>query len=195
MSWKEIKKLESEISERTQKIEKLRKKAKPVEVKNYIFQTHTGKTTLLDLFGTKTKLLMIHNMGQACRWCTSWADAINGVLPHLESEFAVVLTSKDSPETQRVFALSRHWEFFLASHGGTEYIIEQSVTAGGKNDPGIVCYERKGKTIFRKNSSEFGPGDVFNPLFHIVTLGGIGMEEFTPEYSYWKRPTKMDDGG
>lgn len=195
MSFEEIKKVESEISELTQKLEKLRKENKPVEVKNYTFQTATGKTTLLDMFGKKNQLFMIHNMGQACRWCTSWADGINAALPHLENSFSVFLVSKDSPETQRTFALSRNWKFQMASHGGQEYIAEQSVEAGQKNYPGIVLYEKVGNQIFRKNASTFGPGDLFNPLFHIVTLAGVGMEEFTPQFNYWKRPEQMEDGG
>jgi len=195
MSWQEIKKIEKEISEQVVKLESLRKQASAVPVKNYTFQTPGGKISLLDMFGKKDKLIVIHNMGQGCRFCTSWADAINGSLAHVESAFSVYLVSKDPVDVQRNFALSRQWGFQMASHGGGEYIQEQSVEAGEDNMPGIVCYERKGDQIFRKNSSAFGPGDLFNPLFHIVSLGGIGLEEFTPQYSYWRRPEKMDDGG
>ncbi len=203
MSWTEIKKLENEIAERVEKIEGLRKNTKPVEVKNYQFQNLQGKVSLQNLFGSHDKLFAIHNMGTGCRWCTSWADAINGVLLHLESEFSVVLLSKDSPEVQRNFALSRGWKFNMASHGGGEYMKEQNVEPSEdekrQNMPGIVCYEKireiTGDKIYRKNSATFGPGDLFNPLFHIVTLAGVGAEEFTPQYQYWKRPEKMLDGG
>ena len=138
---------------------------------------------------------MIHNMGDACRWCTSWADGLNAALPHLENSFAVVLVSKNDPLAQRRFALERGWNFRMASHGGGEYAAEQTVTPGEPDMPGIVCHELKDGTVFRKNASEFGPGDFFNPLFHVVTLAGIGLEEFTPQFSYWKRPGQMDDGG
>jgi predicted dithiol-disulfide oxidoreductase (DUF899 family) len=195
MSWNEIAKLENEMYERAQKIEKLRKEAKPVPVKNYAFQSLTGKVTLLDLFGAKDKLIVIHNMGQGCRWCTAWADGINGILTHLESEFAVALVSKDAPELQRAFAQGRQWRYTMVSHGGGEYIAEQTVRPGETNMPGVVCYERNKDQIFRKNSSVFGPGDAFNPLFHLATLAGVGFEEFTPQYSYWRRPEKLDDGG
>jgi predicted dithiol-disulfide oxidoreductase (DUF899 family) len=195
MSWQEIKNLEKEMYAIAQKLEKLRKEAPPSEINNYTFQTLLGKTTLLDLFGKKDKLLVIHNMGQGCRWCTSWADGINAALPHLENLFSVVLVSKDSPEAQRTMALNRNWKFRMASHGGQEYISEQTTEAGQNNMPGLVFYQREGNKIFRKNATTFGPGDAFNPLFHIVTLGGIGMEEMTPQFSYFKRPEKMDDSG
>ena len=191
----QIRTLEQEALVIANRLELLRRENTPTPVKNYALETLTGPTDLLTLFGNKEKLLMIHNMGHACRWCTSWADGINAALPHLENSFAVVLVSKNDPLTQRQFALSRGWNFRMASHGGGEYTQEQSVTSGEPDMPGIVCYERKNAQIFRKNASEFGPGDFFNPLFHVVTLAGIGLEEFTPQFTYWNRPEQMDDGG
>ncbi len=117
-----------------------------------------GNQNLLDLFGKKNRLIAIHNMGQGCRWCTSWADGINAHLASIESEFSLVLFSKDNPETQRQFALSRGWKFRMASHGGGDYIREQTVQAGEDNMPGIVCYERQGEKIFRKNASVLAQG-------------------------------------
>lgn len=191
----EIEQLEDEILKKTTRLYELRRSAPPALVKNYEFKTLEGKTTLLDLFAGKTKLFAIHNMGQGCRYCTLWADGFNPFLPHLESEFAVVLLSRDAPEVQRVFANSRGWRFRLASHGGGEYIREQSVHKGEDNYPGIVCYERKGNQIFKLNSAEFGPGDMFCSIWHILSLGGIGEDAWTPQYSYWERPQKLDDGG
>jgi predicted dithiol-disulfide oxidoreductase (DUF899 family) len=191
----EIQKTENEITKLTQKLEKLRKESPPQEVKNYSFQTLNGKASLLDLFHGKDKLFAIHNMGQGCRYCTLWADGFNGFLPHLEDKFAVALLSKDDPETQRRFANSRGWRFVMASHGGGEYIKEQSALAGQGNMPGIVCYERKGDKIYRKNSSVFGPGDQFCSHWHLLSLAGVGTEEWTAQFNYWKRPEKMDDGG
>ena len=191
----QIRALEKEALALATQLEKLRRENTPTPVKNYSFETLTGPTDLLTLFADKEKLLMIHNMGHACRWCTSWADGLNAALPHLENSFAVVLVSKNDPLTQRQFALSRGWNFRMVSHGGGEYATDQTVTPGEPDMPGIACYERKDGQIFRKNASEFGPGDFFNPLFHVVTLAGIGLEEFTPQFSYWKRPAQMDDGG
>ena len=59
----------------------------------------------------------------------------------------------------------------------------------------MVCYERKGKKIFKPNSAEFGPGDLYCSIWHILSLGGVGEDAWTPQYSYWKRPQKLDDGG
>jgi hypothetical protein len=106
-----------------------------------------------------------------------------------------VLLSKDSPETQRKFANARGWRFRMASHGGGDYIREQTVMPGKDNYPGMVCYVRKGGQVFRKNSTVWGPGDVFCPQWPILSLAGLSEEEWTPQYSYWQRPDKLDDGG
>lgn len=189
----EIQKTEKELYELVKKLEKLRRDNPPAEVKNYNFQTLEGETSLLELFGDKQVLFAIHNMGQGCRYCTLWADGFNAFLPHLESEFAVALLSKDSPELQRQFANSRGWRFRMASHGGGAYMNEQSVGEG--NMPGMVCYVRKGDKIFRKNATPFGPGDQFCSLWDILSLAGRSEEDWTPQFRYWNPPGKLDDGG
>ena len=191
----EIKNLEHQIYELNVKLNALQKANPGVKVKNYTFKTLDGETTLLDLFGKNDKLLMIHNMGQGCRYCMLWADGFNGFLPHLESTMAVTLVSKDAPEIQRRFANSRGWRFNLASHAGGEYIQEQTVTPGEGNSPGAVVYERVGDEIYRKNSSEFGPGDLYCSMWGLLGLAGLGEAEWTPQYNYWQRPQKLDDGG
>lgn len=191
----DIKNIEQQIYELTEKLNALRKVNSPEKVPNYTFKTLEGETSLLDLFGKHDKLLMIHNMGQSCRYCMLWADGFNGFVPHLESAMSLVLVSKDSPELQRRYANSRGWRFNLASHGGGDYIREQTVTDGETNSPGAVIYERVGDEIFRKNSSEFGPGDLYCSMWGLLGLAGLGEADWTPQYNYWQRPEKLDDGG
>jgi predicted dithiol-disulfide oxidoreductase (DUF899 family) len=190
-----ISELEKQIYELNMELNALRRQQSGSDVKNYTFDTQTGEAALLDLFGEHDTLLLIHNMGQGCRYCTLWADGFNGFLPHLESTMSVVLVSKDAPELQRQFANSRGWNFRLASHGGGEYMTEQSVMDGGGNMPGAVVYTRDGDTIRRKNSVVFGPGDRFCSAWNLLALAGLGEDKWTPQYSYWQRPAQMDDGG
>ncbi|HVX10452.1 MAG TPA: DUF899 family protein [Pirellulales bacterium] len=191
----EIEQLQTEISQKIARLNELRKNATPTVVPNYTFKNLEGSVTLLELFADKAKLFAIHNMGQGCRYCTMWADGINAFLPHLESEFAVVLLSKDPPETQRTFANGRGWRFRMASHGGGDYIREQSVVPDKDNMPGMVCYTREGGQVHKLNSVVFGPGDLYCSIWHILSLAGVGEADWTPQYAYWKRPQKMDDGG
>ena len=191
----EIQAIETEIFELTAKLAALRSGYTAGQIDNYPFETINGTTSLLDLFGNHDQLMMIHNMGQGCRYCTVWADGFNGFLPHLESALAVVLVSKDEPELQRRFANSRGWRFRLASHGGGDYIREQSVQPGAGNMPGVVLYQRRGDAITRGNSAVFGPGDLYCSLWNLLALAGLSGETFTPQFNYWQRPGKLDDGG
>ena len=187
--------IEKQIFELTKKLNELRKSSPGNEVQNYSFSTQDGDTTLLDMFGENDRLLLIHNMGQGCRYCTLWADGINGFLPHLESAMSVFLVSKDAPALQRSFANSRDWRFRLASHGGGAYANEQTVMKGEGNMPGAVVYERSGDTITRKNAAIFGPGDQFCSMWSLLGLAGLDEAGWTPQYKYWVRPEQMDDGG
>lgn len=191
----EISKLEHEIFELTTKLNKLRAQCEGQEVKNYTLQTLNGAVSLLDLFAEREQLLLIHNMGQGCRYCTLWADGFNGFVPHLESVLSLTLVSKDAPEVQRQFANSRGWRFNLASHGGGDYIREQTVMEGADNMPGAVLYERKGEKIYRKNACVFGPGDLYCSIWNLFGMAGLNEENWTPQFKYWTRPRKMDDGG
>lgn len=191
----EIQQTEQQINELIKKLNALRRKHRGDSVHNYTFNTLDGEVPLLDLFADHQRLLLIHNMGQGCRYCTLWADGFNGLLPHLEAAMSVVLVSKDAPDVQRQFANSRNWRFRLASHGGGDYIREQSVLPGEGNMPGAVVYEREGDTIFRKNSCVFGPGDIYCSMWSLLGLAGLGEGDWTPQFSYWQRPQKLDDGG
>ena len=185
--------LERRIGELIAELNALRGASAPEPVPNYAFQTSAGEMSLLELFGDRDRLLVIHNMGQGCRYCTLWADGFNGLLPHLEDALAVAMVSKDAPDVQRVFANSRGWRFRMASHGGGAYIQEQGVFGQAENYPGAVVYQRDGDAIARKNACVFGPGDIYCALWPF--LGMAGVDDWTPQYRYWRRPEQLDDGG
>ncbi|MCB1644986.1 MAG: DUF899 family protein [Pseudomonadales bacterium] len=186
---------EKALFELTQKVSQLRAKTPLTPVRNYEFTDLQGTVSLLDLFGDKTILFVIHNMGDACRYCTLWADGLNGFVPHLESRYALVLVSKNDPQHQRDFANARGWRFRMASHGGGDYIREQTVMSDYDNMPGVVCYVREGEQIFRKNAQPFGPGDQFCAIWPMLSLAGEGEAEWHPQFSYWHRPAVLEDGG
>lgn len=187
--------LERQIADLTAELNELRRAAPGREVPDYALQTLAGEVRLSDLFAGRNQLLAIHNMGQGCRYCTLWADGINGFLPHLESVMAVALLSKDAPADQRRFANARGWRFRLASHLGGPYISEQSTSPGHGNMPGAVLYERSDGKIRRKNAVVFGPGDRFCPVWDFLALAGRAPDSWTPQFSYWQRPSDLDDGG
>lgn len=195
MSSARIAELEKRIFELTSELNALRRESSGTPVPDYHFSTLQGPVSMLDLFGNRDLLLLIHNMGQGCRYCTLWADGFNGFLPHLESVLSVVLVSKDKPEVQRRFANARGWRFRLASHEGGTYIQEQTALEGVDNMPGAVVYRRDGDRILRTNSCVFGPGDQYCSMWSLLALAGLSESEWTPQFNYWRRPEMLDDGG
>lgn len=191
----EAARLELEIMEKAQQLAALRQAEADVDVEDYSFQAADGDVKLSGLFGQHEDLLLIHNMGQGCRYCTLWADGINGILHHLEDAMAVVLVSKDPPEIQRRMALDRGWKFRMASHGGGRYMTEQCSFDDHANCPGATVYRRKNNRIVRRSRTAFGPGDLYSPVWHFLSLAGRGVADWTPQFRYWQRPEKLDDGG
>ncbi len=187
--------LEMKIMELTAELRQLQRDLPGEEVKDYKFDTVDGSRSLSELFAGKNKLLLIHNMGQACRYCTLWGDGINPYVAHLETAMSVVMVSKDSPEVQRNFANSRQWRMRMASHGGGEYMQDQVAANGMGNMPGAVVYEQLDGKIYRKASTYFGPSDLYCSQWHFLGLAGIDIGDWTPQYSYWQRPQEMEDGG
>ncbi|MGI9452208.1 MAG: DUF899 family protein [Geminicoccaceae bacterium] len=187
--------LEREIMEKSQELAALRQAEDGVAVEDYTFRTLDGEVRLSSLFGERERLLVIHNMGQGCRYCTLWADGINGVLDHLEDAMAVTLVSKDPPGIQRRMALDRGWRFRIASHEGGAYMAEQCAMGEHANCPGAAVYQRKDGRILRGGRTAFGPGDLYSPVWHFLALAGLGHEDWTPQFHYWRRPERLDDGG
>src|SRR5690606_947192 len=68
----------------------------------------TGDVALQDLFGDKNELILIHNMGASCQYCTMWADTLHRSLPYLTSRANVVLVSPDTPDNQAKIAKARN---------------------------------------------------------------------------------------
>lgn len=83
----------------------------------------------------------------------------------------------------------------MASHGGGAYMSEQCKMMGYDNCPGCAVYERSGGKMFRRARAGFGPGDLYSPVWHFLALAGLGEADWTPQFHYWRRPQKMEDGG
>jgi len=62
-----------QIAELRGKMRELQQSVEPEEVSDYEFSTTEGKLRLSELFADKEYLLVIHNIGAGCRYCTLWA--------------------------------------------------------------------------------------------------------------------------
>ena len=160
----------------------------PEQVHDSEFKTTAGPVRLSELFGDRDELILIHNMGSSCVYCTLWADGFNGVVDHLEDRAAFVLTSPDSPDDQRRFADSRGWRFRMVSHAGTSfakdmgYCTDEGEFAGFQ--PGVSAFRKDGDLILRVSDTSFGPDDDFCAVWHLYNLFPEGADGWGPKDNY-----------
>jgi predicted dithiol-disulfide oxidoreductase (DUF899 family) len=154
----------------------------PREVEDYEFTSGDGPVRLSDLFGERDDLILIHNMGVACSYCTLWADGYNGIHQHVITRAAFVVTSPDRPTVQRKFAESRGWKFPMVSHAGSTFAADMGyISPKGAWMPGVSVFRREGDAIRRVSDTGFSPGDDFCTLWHFFDLlpGGVGARQAT----------------
>jgi predicted dithiol-disulfide oxidoreductase (DUF899 family) len=152
----------------------------PQEVKDYELTNLDGSVRLSELFGPHEDLIIIHNMGVSCSYCTLWADGYNGVHQHLVSRAAFVVSSPDRPPVQKKFAESRGWRFPMVSHANTSFAADMGyVSSKGGWLPGVSVFKRDGARILRVSDTGFSPGDDFCVLWHFFDLlpGGVGERQ------------------
>src|SRR5690348_16725862 len=99
----EVDQLEQQLTELRQKLVAARKRQGGETVGDYTFDTPAGEVTLAELFGDQRDLLVVHNMGRGCPYCTLWADGFNSLVPHLANRAAFVVASDDPVDVQQEF--------------------------------------------------------------------------------------------
>ena len=184
---KEILALEEELMDKQKKIAALRRTMPPVRVKEYIFRSSDGKEKRLsELFEGKNELMLVHNMGKSCPYCTLWADEYNGVAHHLENRVPFVVISPDTPEVMNDFAKGRNWNFKIYSSAGNTFKKDVGFARdNGDVLPGVSVFRKDAEgNIFHVNKAIFGPGDLFCGVWHFFDLLEGGAGKWNPKYSY-----------
>ena len=180
----DIESLETQIMELKEKLAKARHNAPREEVKDYTFATLDGPVKLSELFGDRDELVLIHNMGRSCPYCTLWADGLNGQFRHYDNRSAFVVVSPDSPDLQKEFGSSRGWNFKMVSDGDRAFSSDMGFWS--EKDgwwPGVSAFVKDGGKIYRTGTAVFGPGDDFCPIWPIQDLLG-GPKGWEPKYTY-----------
>lgn len=190
----QIEALEQQIQELKKKLTEARRQVPPQAVRNFELKTADGsKVRLSDLFGDKPDLIVVHNMGRGCPYCTLWADGLNGVEKHLNDRAAFVLASPDEPAVMKKFAASRGWSFPMASFAGTTFAKDLDFEyEPGKPGPGVSTFrKRQDGGIERVGKANFGPGDDFCAVWHLFDLLADGPKGWEPKYEYPKTPATV----
>jgi predicted dithiol-disulfide oxidoreductase (DUF899 family) len=102
--------------------------------KDYRFETDQGIRTLAELFDGRSQLLVYHFMfgpsyESGCPTCSSSADAVNGVVPHLNArDVTMVYVSRAPLEKIGAYKHRMGWSFPWVSSAGSEFNFDFSMS-------------------------------------------------------------------
>lgn len=180
----------ADLDKAKERLTALRRRMPAEPVSDYEFAGAEGSVMLSAMFGDKSDLIVIHNMGAGCPYCTMWADGFNGVLQHIESRAALVVVSPDAPEVQQRLASKRGWRFQMYSAQGTTFIEDMGF---GSEEEHYDSHAMPGVSAFHKNPDGsiagvardfFGPGDLYCGVWHLFDLLQGGPGDWEPQFQY-----------
>jgi predicted dithiol-disulfide oxidoreductase (DUF899 family) len=179
-------KAEAALERARRTVTRLRRAPALEPVEDYLFKDHAGKAVrLFALFKGKPELILVHNMGSHCRYCTLWADGFTGLLPHLRDRAAFAVESADSPAHQGKFYAGRGWNFPMVSSQGTDFKRAMGFAdRQGNPSPGVSVFVRREGKLYRSAKDNFGPGDDYCAAWHFFDLLPGGAKGWEPQYRY-----------
>lgn len=166
--------LEAEIETRSDELSQLRQRLEPIKIRDYEFETIQGLSQRLsDLIHEEDGLVMVHNMGRTCPYCTTWADGFSDSYHRISSKVPFLVTSKESPEQQEKNRQERNWAFPMVSSQNNRFLEDLGFRKDGMVYPGLTYLTKnEAGEIFSHGLHVFGPGDEFGMLWHILDLVG-----------------------
>jgi predicted dithiol-disulfide oxidoreductase (DUF899 family) len=181
---KEICELEKGIMETRKKISELRTKLPEEEIQNYTLKTLDNQDqNLIDLFGDHEEMLLIHNMGPSCPYCTLWADGFRTMNAYFKTRCAFVLETNIEPSKLKAFKEERGWDFDVVSSIDTTLKTDLGFKTEKMNLPGVSSLFKKEGKVYRHATAPFGPGDDFCHTWHFFDLLKNGTNNWQPVFN------------
>lgn len=170
---------------------------------DYCFQGPDGPKSLADLFGQQSQLIVDHFMfgedwSEGCPSCSFWADAFDGIAPHLAArDTAFVVVSAAPLNKLLAYKARMGWRFQWVSARGSDFnrdmgvaFTPDEVAAGtgtynyrsagfpATEAPGISTFEKDADGTIWHSYSVFGRGlDALNPAYQLLDLTAKGRDE------------------
>jgi predicted dithiol-disulfide oxidoreductase (DUF899 family) len=159
--------------------------------KEYRFETENGTRSLAELFDGRSQLLVYHFMfgpsyQAGCPVCSSSADAVNGVLPHLHARDVTMLYVSRAPlEKLQAYKRRLGWEFPWVSSADSDFNFDFGVSYTGEQlraHAGPVL-EGDPPPVLRQLANETGT-DVAGYLSEAPGLSAFAIEDGTVFHTY-----------
>ena len=162
-----------------------------VRVENeYRFDTDDGVRTLAELFDGRSQLLVYHFMfgpsyEAGCTTCSSIADAVTGVVPHLDARDVTMLFVSQAPlEKLRAYRRRMGWSFPWVSSAKTEFNVDLGFSSSEEQTrKWVTPMLEKLPPIAARNASESGT-DVVGYLTERQGFSAFVLDEGTVYQTY-----------
>ncbi|HEX2232535.1 MAG TPA: DUF899 domain-containing protein [Thermoleophilaceae bacterium] len=214
----ELLKLEKEHTRRGDELARMRRELPWMKVeKDYRLETEEGPKGLADLFDGRSQLLVYHFMfgpsyEAGCPTCSSMADGLDGLIPHLHArDLTPLFVSRAPLEKLQAYKQRMGWKMPWASSAGTDFnfdfqasytdeqvrehmgpmlddpppVLRQMADAAGTDVAGYVS-EGPAATVFA-----LADGDVYRTY----STGARGLEFLMGYYPILDRLPKGRDEG
>jgi predicted dithiol-disulfide oxidoreductase (DUF899 family) len=186
--------------------------------KEYRFNTDDGEKTLVELFDGRSQLLVYHFMfgpsyEAGCPTCSSMADGINGVLPHLHARDVTFAFVSQAPlEKLQPYKRRMGWSVPWVSTAHTDFNFDLGFSSGEEQTreaiapmldagmPPIVAHNASstGTDIVGYLTQLFGFSSFVlddGSLYHTYSTTGRGVEFLMGYYPILDRAPKGRDEG
>ncbi len=180
-----IEKLQDDLLEARKTLALLRRQLTPTVIEDYALLDPNGEVRLSELLEQQADLLVVHNMGLSCNYCSMWADGFNGLLRHIQRRTGFVVVSADPPDEQQRARTQRGWRFRMLSDPAGRFtndmgfIREHEGTTGPW--PGVSSFRRGPRgEVQRVASASFCPHDEFCSVWNLFDLLEHGAADWQP---------------
>jgi predicted dithiol-disulfide oxidoreductase (DUF899 family) len=185
--------------------------------KDYRFKTDNGTRTLAELFDGRGQLLVYHFMfgpsyQAGCTTCSSIADAVNGVVPHLHARDATMLFVSQAPlEKLQAYSQRMGWSFPWVSSAESDFNVDLGFSSSEeKTREWVTPILERLPPIAGRNASEAGTDLVGylterqgfsafvledGAVYHTYSTGARGVEFLMGYYGILDRASKGRDEG
>jgi predicted dithiol-disulfide oxidoreductase (DUF899 family) len=183
--------------------------------KEYRFETDNGTRTLAELFDGRSQLAVYHFMfgpsyEAGCPTCSSMADAVDGIVPHLNArDVTMVFVSQAPLERLQAYRRRMGWSFPWVSAAGTDFNVDLGLSSSEEQTRSWVEPMREQlPPIAERNANESGTDlvgymtETFGFSAYVVedgtvyqtySTGGRGVEFLMPYYPILDRVPKGRD--
>ena len=159
--------------------------------KEYRFETDDGTRTLAELFDGRGQLLVYHFMfgpsyEAGCPTCSSMADTVDGVLPHLNARDATMLFVSQAPlEKLQAYKRRMGWSFPWVSSARTDFNFDLGFSSSEEQTHGAIApmLEAGMPPIVAHNASSTGT-DIVGYLTELFGFSAFVLDDGAVYQSY-----------